>query len=169
MAKGIAHIQGVSVAETKFVPKDLSAIQLVDQQYAVVRTMSSVPEFVRAILHFCNGCNTASYHFYLTDTFVGCPAGTRCASRRGYCQRRERPTTVSTSTSAPTSQCTSGAIKRGINDHPEIQERQNLRPDCSYECRNGKWMPLITIENIAGKTDQLFVSMCSGRSSFYLN
>ncbi|KAJ3494444.1 hypothetical protein NLG97_g4072 [Lecanicillium saksenae] len=36
------------------------------------------------------------------------------------------------------------------------------RPNCVYECHNGQMLPVVEVPNVAGQTDQLFLSMCSG-------
>ena len=109
-------------------------------------------------------------------TSTGCPGDTECSTRPGYCRRRKTNTTATrktktktktttttrtaTTTSADT--CPTGVVKRGDEHDLDIQKRQNLQPNCVYECHNGKRIPVVEIENVPGETDQLFFSMCSG-------
>ncbi|RJE24362.1 hypothetical protein PHISCL_03310 [Aspergillus sclerotialis] len=99
-----------------------------------------------------------------------CPADTECSTRPGYCRRRKTTATrktktataTQTSTKTTADTCATGVVKRGDEHDLDIQKRQNLQPNCVYECHNGKMIPVVEIENIPGETDQLFFSMCSG-------
>ncbi|OCK98530.1 uncharacterized protein K441DRAFT_542647 [Cenococcum geophilum 1.58] len=104
-----------------------------------------------------------------------CPVGSQCSTQTGYCVRSRMTSLQRTATSLLAStavssilatkspdSCVVGVTKRGRDYSAELQKRQNLQPNCEYDCHNGKRIPVLEIPNIAGQTDQLFISMCSG-------
>ncbi|OAA77603.1 hypothetical protein LEL_04426 [Akanthomyces lecanii RCEF 1005] len=69
---------------------------------------------------------------------------------------------TSTAKTSETACAVDGVARRGDQHDPTLQRRQNLRPNCVYECHNGQTLPVVEVPNIPGQTDQLFFSMCSG-------
>ncbi|KAF1951917.1 hypothetical protein CC80DRAFT_189468 [Byssothecium circinans] len=97
-----------------------------------------------------------------------CPAGSTCSSTAGLCQRQGSSSSVRQSTASPvTSISESTAVSSASassSASPGVCSESSKpgRANCNYECLNGRWVPVVEIPNIAGRTDQLYISMCSG-------
>ena len=96
----------------------------------------------------------------------GCPQGSKCGPEPGLCARTITRTTSSSATS------TSSSAKPTETEEPEEPEEpdapcspnENQRPGCKYECQDNQLLPAVYFESIAGVSDQLIVSICSGQS-----
>ncbi|XWW96787.1 hypothetical protein V2A60_004767 [Cordyceps javanica] len=71
-------------------------------------------------------------------------------------------TTSTAGTSETACSANDAVARRGDQHDHATRKRQNLRPNCVYECRNGQRLPVVEVPDVPGQTDQLFLSMCSG-------